>query len=82
MSEVINERIHVDRKFALTKEDLTEHIRKIGQAIIDEAECLGADPHKSYIEFSATVLPGKAITTVKVTYEVFADPRITKRRDG
>lgn len=83
MSEVKNERIYVDRKVELTKEDLTEHIRKIGQAIIDEAEHLGADPHKMYIELSATVQPGEAITTVKVAYEVYADPRIDmKRWDG
>lgn len=80
MSEVKNERIHVDRKVALTKEDLTEHIRKIGQAIIDEAEHLGADPDKKYIEFSATVQPGEAITTIKVAYEVYADPRIDTKR--
>lgn len=80
MSEVKNERIHVDRKVALTKEDLTEHIRKIGQAIIDEAEHLGADPHKRYIEFSATVQPGEEITTVKIAYEVYADPRIDMKR--
>lgn len=80
MSEVKNERLYVDRKVALTKEDLTEHIRKIGQAIIDEAEHLGADPHKRYIEFSATVQPGMAITTVKVAYEVFADPKVHMER--
>lgn len=83
MSEVKNERIYVDRKVGMTKEDLTEHIRKIGQAIIDEAEHLGADPHKRYIELSATVQPGEAVTTVKIAYEVYADPRIdTKRWDG
>ena len=83
MSEVKNERIYVDRKVALDKESLTEHIRKIGQAIIDEAERLGEDPHKRYIEFCTTVQPGEAITTVKITYEVFADPHIdTKRWDG
>lgn len=80
MSEIKNERIYVDRKVALTKEDLTEHIRKIGQAIIDEAEHLGADPHKQYIEFSATVQPGEAITTINVAYEVYADPRIDTKR--
>ena len=80
MSEVKNERIYVDRKVGMTKEDLTEHIRKIGQAIIDEAEHLGADPHKRYIEFSATVQPGMAITTVKVAYEVFADPKVHMER--
>lgn len=80
MSEVKNERIYVDRKVALTKEDLTEHIRKIGQAIIDEAEHLGADSNKMYIEFSATVQPGEAVTTVKVSYEVYADPRIHMER--
>ena len=80
MNEVKNERIYVDRKVALTKEDLTEHIRKIGQAIIDEAEYLGVDPHKKYIEFSATVQPGEAITTIKVAYEVYADPRIDTKR--
>lgn len=80
MSEVKNERIFVGRKVALTKEDLTEHIRKIGQAIIDEAEQLGADPHKRYIEFNATVQPGAAVTTVKVTYEVYADPHIDTKR--
>ena len=80
MSEVKNERIYVDRKVALTKEDLTEHIRKIGQAIIDEAEHLGADPDKKYIEFSATVQPCEAVTTVKVAYEVYADPRIGTKR--
>lgn len=80
MSEVKNERIYVDRKVGLTKEDLTEHIRKIGQAIIDEAEHLGVDPHKKYIEFSATVQPGEAITTIKVAYEVYADPRIDTKR--
>ena len=76
MSEVKNERLYVDRKVALTKDDLTEHIKAIGQAIIDEAEHLGADPHKMYIEFTATVQPGEAVTTVKVTYEVYADPRV------
>ena len=80
MSEVKNERLYVDRKVGMTKEDLTEHIRKIGQAIIDEAEHLGADPHKRYIEFSATVQPGMAITTVKVAYEVFADPKVHMER--
>lgn len=80
MSEVKNERIYVDRKVGLTKEDLTEHIRKIGQAIIEEAEHLGADPHKRYIEFSATVQPGEAVTTVKIAYEVYADPRIDTKR--
>ena len=80
MSEVKNERIYVDRKVALTKEDLTEHIRKIGQAIIDEAEHLGVDPHKRYIELSATGQPCEAITTVKITYEVYADPRIDTER--
>lgn len=81
MSEVKNERIYVDRKVALAKEDLTEHIKKIGQAIIDEAEHLGADPHKKrYIEFTATVQPCEAITTVKITYEVYADSRIDTER--
>lgn len=82
-----NERINVDRPVAMNSEKLTAHIKAIGQAIIDEAEHLGADPHKSYIEFNATIQPGKAITAVKVTYEVFADPRIkeaekARERDG
>lgn len=76
MSNVKNERINVERPVALNSEQLTEHIRKVGQAIIDEAEHLGADPYKRYIEFNATIQPGAMITAVKVTYGVYADPRV------
>ena len=76
MSKTKNERINVERHVALNSEQLTEHIRKIGQAIIDEAEHLGADPYKRYIEFNAIIQPGKAVTAVKVTYEVYADPNV------
>ena len=76
MSKIKNERINVERPMAMNSEKLTAHIKAIGQAIIDEADHLGADPYKSYIEFNATIQPGKAITAVKVTYEVFADPNV------
>ena len=76
MSNTKNKRINVERPVALNSEKLTAHIKAIGQAIIDEAESLGADPHKRYLEFNAMVSPGDVVTTIKVTYEVYADPNV------
>ena len=76
MSKTKNERIYVTRPYAMNSEQLTEHIKAVGRAIIAEAESLGADPHKRYLEFNAMVSPGDVITTVKVTYEVYADPNV------
>ena len=66
----------------MTPEKLAEHIRCVGKAIIDDAQNVA---HQCTlvrcINITATVSPGKEITTVRYEIERYADPRITKRKE-
>ena len=71
----------VERKRLLTKEDLIEHIKEIGQTILFDAENIAIDPQNvRSFHIEATIAPGEKATNVTYTVNRFADPRIRKAR--
>ncbi|MBR3000384.1 MAG: hypothetical protein IKF39_05230 [Oscillospiraceae bacterium] len=69
----------IERKLWLSKEDLVEHLKCIGQTIIDDAEAIGAKPQRTcYIAISAAINPETEMTKIDYRIERLADPRIEK----
>ena len=72
----------IPRDMFMTPEKLAEHVRCVGQAIIDDAQSVATQcTHVRFIDITATVSPGTEITTVRYEIERYADPRITKRKE-
>lgn len=68
---------------AMTTQQLVEHIKAVGQAIIDDADKIAFDAHDLFsIEIFADIAAGERVTTVNYCLERLADPRIGKDNDG
>lgn len=68
---------------AMTTQQLVEHIKAVGQAIIDDADKIAFDAHDLFsICISAEIAACSQVTTVKYQLERLADPRIGKDNDG
>lgn len=69
----------VERPYALTDDDLKEHIRAVGRKIIEGADKMGlkACGIRS-IDISASIAPAELVTTIDWNIEEYADPRISK----
>lgn len=62
---------------------LVEHIKAVGQAIIDDADKIAFDAcDLTSIAIRATIEPCESFTTVTYRLERIADPRVGKDRDG
>lgn len=71
----------VNRPRGFTRDDLIEHIKAVGQRIIDDAERIATDPTKtSYIDIEAEISPSQEVTKVKYHITQNADPRFDKAR--
>ena len=63
----------------VNREDLIEHIKKIGQAIIDDAERIAPETKVTKeIEISAKIRPNDLVTTIHYDIERIADPRLNR----
>lgn len=61
---------------AMTTQQLVDHVKAIGQAIIDDAEKIAFDADDlSLIGISAIIAPHESVTTVKYQLNRIADPR-------
>lgn len=68
---------------AMTTQQLVEHIKAVGQAIIDDADKIAFDANDLFsICISAEIEPCSQVTTVNYHLERLADPRIGKDNDG
>ena len=68
---------------AMTTQRLVEHIKAVGQAIIDDADKIAFDAHDLIsIGISAEIEPYTQVTTVGYRLRRRADPRIGKDNDG
>lgn len=62
-----------------TAEDLKEHIKAVGQSIINDVDRLNIDPYLiRRIEIRADIEPIIEVTTVNWEIERIADPRVAK----
>lgn len=62
----------------LTRDDLIEHIREVGKAIINDAEHIAPTPLMcSGIEITAHICPSTEATEVEYHITRYADPRLT-----
>ena len=68
---------------AMTTQQLVEHIKAVGQAIIDDADKIAFDANDlAAIVIYAEIAAGKQVTTVDYCLQRLADPRIGKDNDG
>ena len=73
----------VQRANTLTTQMLVEHVKTVGQAIIDDADKIAFDAcDLASIVIRAVIAPGEEVTTVTYRLERYADPRIGKDNDG
>ena len=64
----------VHRPKALPRDDLTLHLKAIGQAIIDDADKLAGIGKASRIGITAMIAPLTEVTKVRYTVERIAEP--------
>ena len=68
---------------AMTTQQLVEHIKAVGQAIIDDADKIAFDAHDlASIVIRAVIAPSEEVTTVTYRLERLADPRIGREQYG
>lgn len=73
----------VPKEFPVTTQRLVEHVKAVGQAIIDDADKIAFDAcDLSSIVIRAIIEPCEGVTTVTYRLERLADPRIGKDNDG
>lgn len=73
----------VYKKEPMTAKMLVEHIKAVGQAIIDDADKIAFDAHDLIsIGISAEIEACAQFTKVNYQLERLADPRIGKDNDG
>lgn len=69
----------IQRERDLTTQQLVEHIRAVGQAIIDDADKIAFDTiDLASIVIRAYINPGEEVTTVTYRMERYADPRFSR----
>lgn len=73
----MTEATKIERDPYMKTDALAEHIKCIGQAIIDDAESIALKSDKTIsIEISALISPGDRITKINYEIDRYADPRI------
>lgn len=74
---MIDERI-IDKPDRMTQEQLREHIKAIGEAIVKDAERIIPTVDRTFhIRITAEIKP-ESVTTIEYKIERYADPRITR----
>lgn len=69
----------IQREKFLTTQQLVEHVKAVGQAIIDDADKIAFDATDlSSIVIRAYINPNEEVTTVTYRMERYADPRISR----
>lgn len=77
MKNVDEKKTEVCRSQTLTTEQLVEHIKAVGQAIVDDAERISIDAKNiRSISIKAEIAPLEQVTTIEYTYNRIADPRV------
>ena len=72
----------IDRDPYMSNEKLAEHIKCVGQAIIDNAESIALKTSNiCSIEISALISPGDRITKINYDIDRLADPRIPNKKE-
>ena len=67
----------VSRNRTLTTEQLIEHIKAVGQAIVDDAEEISIDAKNiTSISIKEEIAPLEQVTAIEYTYNRTADPRV------
>ena len=64
----------VPRPKSLPRDDLTLHLKAIGQAIINDANALAGVGNASRISITAVIAPLTEVTKVRYTIERIAEP--------
>lgn len=73
----------LSRNYALTTEQLIDHIRCVGDAIKEDAEILSIGAHNiRSVSIKTEIAPAHETTYVEYTIERCADPRVTKKSEG
>lgn len=71
------------KPYGFTKQDLIDHIKCIGQTIVDDAEEIAPDPSVSNrVIISAIISPGDKVTTIHYAVRKTADPRLKAGTEG
>ncbi|MBR2680657.1 MAG: hypothetical protein IKE23_07880 [Exiguobacterium sp.] len=72
----------IERDPYMTHDMLVEHIKCIGQAIIDDAESIALNTKRIIsIEISALISPGDRFTKINYDIDRYADPRIAEKKE-
>lgn len=67
----------ISRNRTLTTEQLVEHIKAVGNAIVDDAERISIDAKNIMsLSIKAEIAPLEQVTTIEYTYNRKADPRL------
>lgn len=70
----------IERPVSMDTNALVDHLKAIGNAIVDDAEHLAVDTNRlRMVRVEAEIAPGEQITTVVYTLERTADPRLPRR---
>ena len=79
---MINEVMAIKRDPYMDRNAFAEHLRMIGQAIIDDAENIALRTSQvRRIEIRADVAPGEQLTYVEYYIERMADPRKPEKQE-
>ena len=72
----------IKREPYMKSDSLAQHIRCVGQAIIDDALSIALKTSNiCSIEISALISPGDRITKINYDIDRFADPRIPNKKE-
>lgn len=72
----INSRVDRKRVFA-TRQELAEHLKKVGQSIAEDADNIIIDPEKYCgIKIIVEIYPGEDCTTIHYRFDRLADVRL------
>lgn len=73
----------VQNEAPMTTQILVDHVKAVGQAIIDDADKIAFDAcDLTSLVIRAVIEPGEGATTVTYRLERLADPRIGKEQYG
>lgn len=67
---------------AMTTQQLVEHVKAVGQAIIDDADKIAFDAHDLFSICISAEIAASQVTTVNYQLERLAAPRVGKDNDG
>lgn len=73
----------IERPISMNNDALADHLKAIGEAIIDDAKHLSVDTNRlRMVRVEAEIAPCEQITTLTYTLERTADPRFQKQTEA